>query len=147
VNASTRYIDHGMTVTDLSTCLEWEKKGQTGESSLHNAPDKYDWNAAVGYWLALVNDEFFAGHNDWRLPSEDGVIDVASSVRELLSIVDCGFRPTINPIFGPTATFTGYWSTSSRYVDNFYVVEYTDGWEYEGYDDTKQAVRAVRGGP
>ena len=58
-------------------------------------------------WLNQLNAANFAGHNDWRLPSQAGS-NIPAAAQELESIVDmtapgCGFSaPCIDPIFGPT---------------------------------------------
>src|SRR5207249_4638025 len=63
----------------------------------------------------------FAGHTDWRLPSEVGrngpPRDCSTcNPRELETILlapsPCSTRPCIDPIFGPTATGFNYWSSS-----------------------------------
>jgi hypothetical protein len=74
-------------------------------------------------WVNQINAENFAGHDDWRVPTEAGFN--ASGTRELESILEhpCVDVPCIDPIFGPT-TPTGYWSrttTSDRNLDAWFV--------------------------
>jgi hypothetical protein len=144
VNASPQFFDNARalgnpepTVTDIHTCLEWEKKDQPGETDIHSATGFYDLDTANGSWISSVNTEVFAGHSDWRL----------SSFRELDEIVDLRYQPTIDPIFGPTR-FNDYWTSTYHhdYPGNVWYVNFGDG--YTGFNDEgERYVRAVRGGP
>ena len=77
-------------------------------------------------WPSQLNAANFAGHNDWRLPSElgcngpgvwgpPGYTCGSSDPHELETILlepyGCGTSPCIDPIFGPTAS-NRYWSSS-----------------------------------
>jgi hypothetical protein len=73
-------------------------------------------------WLNQVNAANFAGHNDWRLPSEGGCYSCFSgnfscpcTPHELETILvgpyPCATYPSINSIFGSTLTY--YWSASA----------------------------------
>jgi hypothetical protein len=70
-------------------------------------------------WINRVNAANYAGHNDWRLPSEGGHNSPATGANELETILlalypSCGTSPCINSIFGPTASsYAAYWSASS----------------------------------
>ncbi len=107
------YVDHGDgTVTHTPTHLTWKRcaEGQTwtgstcsGEASL------YTFDRAS----ALTGMVMFAGHSDWRIPTQD----------ELLSLVDYSvYYPSINSVVFPNtppATFPdtppvgpGFWSSS-----------------------------------
>jgi len=102
-------------------------------------------------WLNQLNAASFAGHNDWRLPSQAGSNPVPAA-KELESIFDptalgCGVdMPCIDPIFGPTidnayasaTTITG--STNQIWVGNFGAPNVASAHkEFGSY------VRAVRG--
>ena len=78
------------TVSDDSTGLMWEKKTDhpTGSADVHNVTYRYSWSApqvtgtepdgtAFTMFLRILNENQFAGHSDWRLPTR----------QELLSIV------------------------------------------------------------
>jgi Concanavalin A-like lectin/glucanases superfamily/Protein of unknown function (DUF1566) len=155
VNASPRYADQGLTVTDFRTCLEWEKKDQPGESAIHSESLTFDLPGALN-WLGLVNwGEHFAGHTDWRLPTSAGKSpSPTTDAAELESIIDHSYIPAIDPIFGPTeANF--YW-TSSRLGPNgnfIWGVDFTHGIVTLQYQlvvpgiDLPYPVRAVRGDP
>jgi hypothetical protein len=81
------------------------------------------------------------------LPSQQGIND-SVSLNELQSIVDCKSQPTINAIFGPIGA-NPYWSSTLKegYPTWGWIVDFANGTENIAYDDTAQAVRAVRGGP
>ena len=77
-------------------------------------------------WINQINAENFAGHNDWRIPTEAGLNPTGT--RELPSILQnpCAGFPCIDPIFGPTSP-TGYWSRTTNdgrsvdaWFDNFF---------------------------
>ncbi len=98
---SLAYRDNGDgTITDLTTGLVWEKKGDDG--GLHDHDNLYVWSNngdgegevdTIWDWLDDVNAEGgagFAGHSDWRIPN----------VRELASLLTFGRRaPAIEPAF------------------------------------------------
>jgi Protein of unknown function (DUF1566) len=140
-----QYQDNGNgTVTDLNTGLIWEKK-VAGSGCLHCVNDLYKWtstgfgavNKTIWDWLDDLNASNFAGHNDWRIPN----------VKELFSIVHYGYRPFINPIFGPTQS--DYASSTTPPIGNgdaylFVLFDNLGGVGSEGKDGVVY-VRAVRG--
>jgi len=119
------------TVTDSATGLQWEKKttaigsGQNFADP-HDVDNTYTWSATspaadgtafTDFLVKLNTPPCFAGHCDWRLPSEQGA--ATSGPRELESIlilvnmgVECPTSPCIDPIFGPTEPAL-YWSATS----------------------------------
>jgi hypothetical protein len=175
VNCGGRYIDNGDgTVIDTQTGLQWEKK-TTAVGSGQNYADPHDvdnyytwsmgppWNqdgtAFTDFLLKLNTVPCFAGHCDWRLPSEEGcnscytVSSCPCGPNELESILlapyPCGTYPCIDPIFGPTVASV-YWSATT-YADNPFLAWYV--YFYNGavnvYADDKyniSYVRAVRTG-
>ena len=96
-------------------------------------------------WINQINAENFAGHSDWRIPTEAGFNPSGS--RELESIVQqpCAGTPCINSIFGPTIP-TGYWSRTGdvgRSIDAWFV-NFFDG-PYSNLQKREPLfVRAVR---
>lgn len=68
-------------------------------------------------WIDQLNAASFAGHNDWRLPSQAGS-NVVGDAKELETIVDmtatqCGFgSPCIDALFGPTAVDSYFSATT-----------------------------------
>src|SRR4051794_38934324 len=110
---SDRYRDNGNgTITDVTTGLIWEKKtfhGYGPSDDVHDMFNRYSWSinpaseqtgTAFTVFLKTLNDQRFANHSDWRLPTK----------QQLLHIVDHSqVNPRIDPIFGPTQG-DFYWS-------------------------------------
>jgi hypothetical protein len=83
-------------------------------------------STTVWDWVSQINAANFAGHNDWRLPSESGCNSCytggptysCTSCNDheletiLLSSYPCGPSPCIDSIFGPTAS-EYYWSSAT----------------------------------
>jgi len=94
-----RFVDNGDgTITDYLFNLMWEVKSDDG--TIHDKGDRYRWtNLFQGtapdgdlftVFLATLNAEAFAGHSDWRLPTDD----------ELSSLIDLDqSAPPIDPVF------------------------------------------------
>lgn len=165
---TTRFIDHGTTVTDNLTGLEWEKK--TNDSTIHDVDNMYTWNALSNSGVlsaadgtafttfldALNGTPCFAGQCDWRLPTLSELQTI------LLRPCATGPGPCIDPIFGPTATQptiqtqANYYLTSTAliappYQEAVWVVLFgnLDGTESSAGNIVKYGgsyVRAVRGG-
>lgn len=131
-----RFMDNGNgTVTDNETGLMWEKKTTSVGSGMnladpHDVDNVYTWNenlqppylangtAFTDFLVKLNTAPCFAGHCDWRLPSEAGRNEPFTGARELESILiesyPCGSRSLcIDPIFGPTAADSYYSATTS----------------------------------
>jgi hypothetical protein len=145
LGAPRRYQDLGLTILDLDTGLEWEKKcwGCAG----NHGPNGYDWNSQIWTWLAAVNAENggagFAGHNDWRIPN----------INELQTLADYGtYAPATDAAFNYFPdNFTGqsyYWSSTSFTGDSSkaWTVNFLDGSVSVYVKSVGLYVRAVRGG-
>ncbi len=111
MSSTTSFTDNGdgtiTTITNYGAHLMWEKKSPAGSRDVHDMGFVYSWSkpgpnptepdgTAFTLFLRSLNDQSFANHSDWRLPTQN----------ELLSIVDNSKYPSgnawINPIFGPT---------------------------------------------
>ena len=152
-----RLVDNGDgTVTDRLTGLQWEKKTNLDSApnpfDPHDADNTYTWNAtgapADGTTFTdfptTLNSGRFAGQCDWRLPTRD----------ELLTIASPGYpacitatEPRIDPVFGPTVAFN-YWSatTLAAYPGDAWNVSFAPGSVYIGGSTAANNVRAVRSG-
>jgi hypothetical protein len=103
-------------------------------------------------WLNQVNAANFAGHNDWRLPSEGGHNSPATGSNELETILlapyPCATSACIDPIFGSTQA-SYYWSSSTRPGDprGAWFVDFSDGAVTGDFKQFAVSVRAVRSGP
>jgi len=137
------------TVTDQRTGLTWEKLSDDG--SIHDKDNRYDWAGAFTIKVAGLNAEQFAGHGDWRVPSQF----------ELFSLVNLGATwPSTYPPFSAGCTDTCTVTTcnctqSSRYWSSSTVQDSPtfawgipfDGSYSIGFAKTaRNFVRAVRGG-
>jgi hypothetical protein len=152
VAASPRFVDNGLTVTDMTTCLEWEKK--TATAGLNNVDNLYTWSAVdinpdgtvFTVFFKGLNAASFARHRDWRIPSDEGQ-NTAGQPEELESIVDDTQFPTLDPIFGPTSP-TGYWATSTASSPHLaWYVYFGNGGTFVLGKTQNLRARAVRGGP
>lgn len=159
LGAPLRYLDTGLTVIDLNTGLEWDKKlaadgsdggscddGNQANRDLHCVNNFYRWSGngsqeTIWDWLDDINTEGgtgYAGFNDWRIPN----------LRELLSIVDYGRRaPAIDPTFGPTFVQNYWTSTTAAEVPlNAWSISFLTGFSNNPFKTAFRHVRAVRGG-
>lgn len=104
------------------------------------------WN-----WLAQLNASNFAGHADWRLPSEGGRNTPSTGTSELEALLrapaPCGTNPCVESIVGPTSS-GAYWSasTATAAIANAWGVSFVDGTVAQGDKRTASGryVRAVR---
>ncbi len=155
-----RFTVGGGTVVDHLTGLQWEQK--TDDGSVHDKADAYRWGIssspeewdtpangpAFTTFLATLNATCFAGHCDWRLPTQ----------MELQTILarpyPCATQPCIDEsLFGPAPVGPEparyYWSATidAYYPLNAWAVDFGGG---AVTSDSKAGwhwrVRAVRGG-
>ena len=164
-----RYVDKGDgTVSDSATGLMGEQKttavgrGQN-YADPHDVGNYYTWSVgprpypfdgtAKTQVLDVLNTApCFAGHCDWRLPSEAGRISPFTGAKELESILlgpyPCRTSPCIDPILGPTVA-NGYWSATPFAPGPLTVwgVDFADGKMFADYKVYNGYVRAVRTGP
>jgi len=124
---ATRFIDNGDgTVTDGETNLVWQKD---------TAPERITWPEAQEY-VDQLNAESFAGHNDWRLPTNEELLTLMLSKEN-------NRRLFLDPIFGAQRCF---WSADTRGHDVACYVDYYYGGVYQFQENyVNHSVRAVRG--
>jgi hypothetical protein len=90
-----KFEDKGEIVVDHATGLMWQKSGS----------DKHLSYAKVKKYVKKLNDDQFAGYNDWRLPT----------IPELMSLLESKKQENglyINPIFGKKQIWC--WSSDQR---------------------------------
>ena len=136
----------------------WEKK--TDDGTIHDRDDRYGWTAGADEPSGTAFTEFlrtlnacdsldgiamtggFAGYCDWRLPT------VAELQTILLAPFPCATNPCVDPVFGPTASFY-YWSstTLSVFADDAWYVLFSSGNVLYELKNGEFGVRAVRSGP
>jgi len=131
---AVRFVDNGDgTITDNQTGLMWEKKSDDG--SIHDKDNFYTWGStganspdgtASTIFLTTLNATGFAGHSDWRLPSEEGRNAPFTGPKELESILEAPLPPVFDTGCTPGCTVTDCsctpisfitWSATS-YVSN-----------------------------
>ena len=114
VAQSERFFDLGLTIYDVRTGLQWEKK-VPGAGCLHCVDDVYTFCTATGNggagsvpgcaantesWIGQVNASALAGHSDWRVPTMNEIRTFL-----VLGIGACAG----DPVVGPNAP-TEYWT-------------------------------------
>jgi hypothetical protein len=115
-------LDLGRTVVDLDRRLEWAKSDDEG--GLTDKDNAYTWTATLGgqlpngsvftEYLDGLNDQTYAGHRDWRLPTSAGSDEAPTGeAPEVESLANCRFTPCIDPIFGPAPLTGSYWTDST----------------------------------
>jgi hypothetical protein len=135
------WVDNGDgTVTDNVTGLIWEKKtgtvGTPNTADVHDVNNLYAWSATgtaadgslFATFLANLNDgnsydvttgqqvgtppnsgSCFANQCGWRIPTIAELVTISET-----TVAGCGAgAPCIDPVFGPTAVDTSYWSSST----------------------------------
>ncbi|CAK0754286.1 conserved exported hypothetical protein [Gammaproteobacteria bacterium] len=136
---STDYSDNGGgTVVHTPTGLIWKRcsEGQTWTGSTCSGDaTTYTWDEAV----TLTGS--FAGHDDWRVPTEE----------ELISLVDYTIRypgPTINNTWFPNTPASYFWSASAdaNVSASAWFVHFDYGYAHNLYKFVSFQVRLVRGG-
>jgi len=100
-------------------------------------------------WLNQLNASNFAGHADWRLPSEGDRNTPSTGTNELetllLQAFPCGTSPCINAAaFTPTAAVSHWSASTASTPGNAWQVSFADGSVAQADERNARAVRAVR---
>ncbi len=155
-----RFVDNlDGTVTDRLTTLQWEKKtnldGTQNFADPHDADNSYIWSAGgAGFtaadgtvfttFLASLNSgECFAGQCDWRLPTRDELLTIATPAYPV-----CTTEPCVDPALSPTVA-SYYWSATTEVLQPrlAWVVDFEDGnVDPGGVKSVDGYVRGVRSG-
>lgn len=163
----SRFTNNGTTVTDNLTGLEWEKK--TDDGTVHDKDNLYKWSTgfpykgngeAFAYFVLNINENSFAGANDWRIPTleelQSIVLDFPCTGTFGGATCKCPSNPCMDPALDP-ANWPDYWSATSNLPDPS-LAWYVKFWDADqspinGYPSTFNGrkitpgfVRAVRGG-
>ena len=125
-NFENDFVDNGDgTVLDRKTGLMWQKSGSNNYMSFQDAKN----------YIRNLNQERFAGYNDWRLPT---IEELAS----LLESTKLNGDLYIYPVFDRQQN--GCWSSTTRSSGSWWVVDFFYGDVYWYYDDHNVYVRGVR---
>ncbi len=117
---------------DKHTGLIWELKTSA------NKGDKYTLNEAKTVFIRQLNNQFFGGFNDWRLPTKD----------ELKTLIKHGSMPAIDAEWLPCTESSGYWSatTNATIMNHAWLVLFNNGFVRSNIKSGSYYVRAVRAG-
>ena len=120
------FVDNGNgTVTDRRTRLMWQQDG---------SPASMTWPDAVKY-VQELNQEGFAGHSDWRLPT----VEELASVMERSWLNDDLF---LDPVFGSGQKYC--WSVDTKGVERAWKSNFHLGFFLDFPMSELNSVRAVR---
>jgi hypothetical protein len=126
-NVLTDTADDWAMVRDDVTGLTWENKSDLAD--IHNVDDTYTWQGAQDNFIARLNDDYFGGYSDWRLPT----------IKELYTLTHKGrYNTAVNPDYFPIIRYsTGlprlvYWSstTYTRDPSLAWYLDFRDGDTY-----------------
>ena len=138
VNKQRRFVDNGDgTVTDKEMKVMWKQTdGFQDNSKFMNWYDSRDY-------ILKLNDESFAGYNDWRFPSLDeaqALYDPEIHIRDLDR-----FQIFIDSSFSPGGGFST-WTSDERAYGTAAVFYYRYGYEDLAHKDgiSKDTVRVIR---
>jgi hypothetical protein len=143
--ALQRIVSNGNgTATDRLTGLMWEQKcSELTCPDQHQVAATLGWRSSATEWVNALNEQRFAGHDDWRLPSLE-------ELRTLLAVVPpCTAEPCAGSAWPRHETAAaGYWSSTTFAVDTgrAWAVSFGDGEVYTAEKSGALHVRAVRRG-
>jgi hypothetical protein len=136
-----RFIDNGNgTVTDRKTHLMWM------QNDSYNVFKKFVIYSAAKKFLAKMNDESFAGYNDWRMPSKEEAHSLYYREKEKSIQDKYEMDLYIDPVFTEGGGYDT-WTSNTRGKITAYVFSFGSGTGgHKEVDDTLDtSVRLVRG--
>ncbi|MDH5761741.1 MAG: DUF1566 domain-containing protein [Nitrospinota bacterium] len=136
-----RFIDNGDgTVTDRKTHLMWM------QNDSYNVFKRFLVYSVAKKFLAKMNDESFAGHNDWRIPSKEEAHSLYYRDKEKSIQDKYEMDLYIDPVFTEGGGYDT-WTSNTRGKITAYVFSFGSGTGgHKEVDDTLDtSVRLVRG--
>jgi hypothetical protein len=129
------------TTTDPSTGLQWQScsAGLAGANCDSGTVSSLTWDAAKQYCDTLD----WAGEQDWRLPSVDQMLSIASS-----ALLDSNNLMTTPSGLFQNADSNYFWTSTPRPFFgnmNYFRWRADRGYTYSSYPDTVASIRCVRG--
>ncbi len=127
---------------DRVTGLVWELKCTTAECTrTHDILTRMTWKMAAGEWVEKLNEERFAGYDDWRLPTVEELRTL------LVAVPPCLHEPCPAGAWPERSTVrAAYWSSTSFSLDTqrAWAVSFRDGEAFTAEKQDALHVRAVR---
>ena len=139
-SGDNRYLDNNDgTITDTKTGLMWMKK----DSYLHSG-HWLNWYDVHDY-VQQLNDEGFAQHNDWQLPTREELKTLYESEKINSSQVGSEMKIHTDPIFEKNGTGS-LWSGEANGRYNAFGVVFNTGAVFNSNKKSRsrKATRAVR---
>ncbi len=139
-SGDNRYLDNNDgTITDTKTGLMWVKK----DSYLHSG-HWLNWHEVHDY-VRQLNDEGFAQHSDWQLPTREELKTLYESEKINSSQVGSEMKIHTDPIFEKNGTGS-LWSGEANGRYNAFGVVFNTGAVFNSNKKSRsrKATRAVR---
>ena len=139
-SGDNRYLDNDDgTITDTKTGLMWMKK----DSYLHSG-HWLNWHEVHDY-VRQLNDEGFAQHSDWQLPTREELKTLYESEKTNSSQVGSEMKIHTDPIFEKNGTGS-LWSGEANGRYNAFGVVFNTGAVFNSNKKSRsrKATRAVR---
>ena len=139
-SGDNRYLDNDDgTITDTKTGLMWMKK----DSYLHSG-HWLNWHEVHDY-VRQLNDERFAQHSDWQLPTREELKTLYESEKINSSQVGSEMKIHTDPIFEKNGTGS-LWSSEANGNYNAFGVVFNTGAVFNSNKKSRsrKATRAVR---